>query len=86
VLSLRDYVRKNGFRSVIIALSGGIDSAAVTAIPATRSGRQRRGVSLPSACSSSIRRRRRRHGEAHRTRLSRGADPPMVDAFMDSLP
>src|SRR5258705_13778867 len=32
VVGLRDYVRKNGFRSVIIALSGGIDSSVVAAI------------------------------------------------------
>jgi NAD+ synthase (glutamine-hydrolysing) len=32
VLGLRDYVRKNGFHSVVIALSGGIDSALSTAI------------------------------------------------------
>ena len=32
VLGLRDYVRKNGFRSVVLGLSGGIDSAVVAAI------------------------------------------------------
>jgi NAD+ synthase (glutamine-hydrolysing) len=32
VLGLRDYVRKNGFRSVVIGVSGGIDSALSTAI------------------------------------------------------
>ena len=32
VLGLRDYVRKNGFQSVVLGLSGGIDSAVVAAI------------------------------------------------------
>jgi NAD+ synthase (glutamine-hydrolysing) len=32
VTGVRDYVRKNGFRSVILALSGGIDSALTAAI------------------------------------------------------
>src|SRR5205085_4973785 len=32
VLGLRDYVRKNGFRSVILGLSGGIDSTLVAVI------------------------------------------------------
>jgi len=32
VLGLRDYVRKNGFRSVVLGLSGGIDSAVVAAM------------------------------------------------------
>jgi NAD+ synthase (glutamine-hydrolysing) len=32
VLGVRDYVRKNGFRSVILALSGGIDSALTATI------------------------------------------------------
>ncbi len=32
VTGLRDYVRKNGFRSVILGLSGGIDSAVVAAM------------------------------------------------------
>ena len=34
VLGTRDYVRKNGFRSVILGLSGGIDSALVATIAA----------------------------------------------------
>jgi NAD+ synthase (glutamine-hydrolysing) len=34
VLGLRDYVRKNGFRSVILGLSGGIDSALTATIAA----------------------------------------------------
>jgi len=38
VLGTRDYVRKNGFRSVILGLSGGIDSALVATIAADAIG------------------------------------------------
>jgi NAD+ synthase (glutamine-hydrolysing) len=38
VLGTRDYVRKNGFRSVLLALSGGIDSALVATIAADAVG------------------------------------------------
>ena len=38
VTGLRDYVRKNGFRSVILALSGGIDSALTATIAADAVG------------------------------------------------
>lgn len=50
---LRDYVDKNGFRSVILGLSGGIDSALVAAIACDALGPERvHGVALPSAYSS----------------------------------
>ena len=38
VLGTADYVRKNGFRSVILALSGGIDSALTATIAADAIG------------------------------------------------
>jgi NAD+ synthase (glutamine-hydrolysing) len=53
VLGLRDYVGKNGFRSVILGLSGGIDSAVCAAIAADAIGADRVwGVSMPSKYSS----------------------------------
>ena len=53
VLGLRDYVGKNGFPSVILGLSGGIDSAVCAAIAADAIGAQNvHGVSLPSVYSS----------------------------------
>lgn len=53
VLGLRDYVEKNGFKSVILGLSGGIDSAVVATIAVDALGRDRVfGVSLPSKYSS----------------------------------
>ncbi len=53
VLGLRDYVEKNGFRSVVLGLSGGIDSAVSAAIAADAIGADRVwGVSMPSRYSS----------------------------------
>ena len=53
VLGLRDYVAKNGFSSVLLGLSGGIDSALVAAIACDAIGPGRvYGVSMPSAYSS----------------------------------
>ena len=40
VLGLRDYVRKNGFRQVVLGLSGGIDSAVVAAMAVDAFGAQ----------------------------------------------
>jgi NAD+ synthase len=53
MLGLRDYATKNGFRGLVLGLSGGIDSAltAVVAVDALGSGRVR-GVRLPSAITS----------------------------------
>ena len=53
VVGLRDYVEKNGFKSVALGLSGGIDSAVVAAIAVDALGKDRVfGVSLPSKYSS----------------------------------
>ena len=53
VLGTRDYVRKCGFRDVVIALSGGIDSALTAAIAAEAVGAGRvLGVLMPSPFSS----------------------------------
>ena len=53
VLGLRDYVEKNRFPSVVLGLSGGIDSSAVAAIAADAIGADRVfGVSMPSRYSS----------------------------------
>ncbi|MBV9595045.1 MAG: NAD+ synthase, partial [Actinobacteria bacterium] len=87
VLGLRDYVTKNGFRSVVIAMSGGIDSAVVAAIAADAVGGQNvYGVSLPSSYSSE-------HSRSDADELARriGARyrvipiAPMVDAFVGTL-
>ncbi len=53
VLGLRDYMRKCGFKSAVLGLSGGIDSALVACLAAAALGAENvRGVSLPSQYSS----------------------------------
>ena len=53
VLGTRDYIEKNGFPSVTLGLSGGIDSAVVAAIACDAIGGDRVfGVSMPSQWSS----------------------------------
>jgi len=53
VLGVRDYVQKNGFKSVVLGLSGGIDSAVCAAIAVDAIGSKNvLGVSLPSKYSS----------------------------------
>ncbi len=53
VLGTRDYVEKNGFTDVGVAVSGGVDSAIVAAIAADAVGAERvHGVLLPSRYSS----------------------------------
>lgn len=48
VLGLRDYVEKNGFKGVVLGVSGGIDSALCAAIGVDALGADRvRGVMLP---------------------------------------
>jgi NAD+ synthase (glutamine-hydrolysing) len=87
VTGLRDYVRKNGFRSVTLGLSGGIDSAVVASIAVDALGAENvHGVSLPSAYSSE-----HSKGDAYdlaeRTGCSIRTVPiaPMVDAFQSQL-
>ena len=53
VLGLKDFIGKNGMRSVILGLSGGIDSAVVAALAVDALGADRvYGVGLPSKWSS----------------------------------
>ncbi len=53
VLGIRDYVAKNGFTSVVIGLSGGVDSALVTALAVEALGAEHvTAVYLPSRFSS----------------------------------
>src|SRR5205823_1428498 len=52
-LGLTDYVEKNGFREVVVGVSGGIDSALVAALAAEALGPERvHCVSMPSQFSS----------------------------------
>ena len=53
VAGLRDYVRKNGFRDVVVGLSGGIDSALTAAIAVDALGPDAvRGITMPTRFSS----------------------------------
>ncbi len=53
VLGLRDYLHKCGFKSAVLGLSGGIDSALTAVLAVDALGKENvRGVSLPSQYSS----------------------------------
>ncbi|MDB6065899.1 MAG: nad+ synthetase [Pedosphaera sp.] len=53
VLGLKDYLHKCGFKSAVLGLSGGIDSALVACLAVAALGKENvRGVSLPSQFSS----------------------------------
>src|SRR4029079_13557675 len=53
VLGLRDYVTKCGFKSVVLGLSGGIDSALTAALAVAALGKDHVvGVAMPSRFSS----------------------------------
>ena len=87
VIGLRDYVSKNGFRSVVLGLSGGIDSALVAAIAVDAIGAKAvNGVAMPSNYSSD-------HSIedaqllADNTGIHFRITPiaPMVDAYLENL-
>ncbi|MFF3869543.1 NAD+ synthase [Micromonospora sp. NPDC001898] len=87
VLGLRDYVDKNRFPSVVLGLSGGIDSAVVAALSVDALGPDRVvGVSMPSQHSSE---HSRSDAEdlAKRTGLDYRVQPiqPMVDTYLANL-
>lgn len=53
VLGTKDYIRKNGFKKVVIGLSGGIDSSVVAAIAVDAVGKENViGISMPSQFTS----------------------------------
>ena len=84
VLGLGDYVRKNGFASVLMGLSGGIDSSLVGTIACDAVGPERvHGVSNPSAWSTEHSRSDAAE-LARRTGLQLDTVPiaPIVDAFL----
>ncbi|MGW5969017.1 NAD+ synthase [Streptomyces sp. NPDC055186] len=87
VTGLRAYVGKNGFESVLIGLSGGIDSALVAAIACDAVGPEHvYGVSMPSKYSSE-------HSKDDAAELARRTGlnyrtvsiEPMFDAYMGAL-
>jgi len=53
VLGIKDYVRKNGFREVVIGLSGGVDSSLVAALASDSLGKENvHGLFMPSRFTS----------------------------------
>jgi NAD+ synthase (glutamine-hydrolysing) len=87
VMGLRDYVGKNGFKSVVLGLSGGIDSALVAAIAIDALGAKRvNGVAMPSKYSS-------KHSVEDAQALADATGihfritpiAPMVDAYMNNM-
>jgi len=87
VTGLRDYAHKNGFASVVLGLSGGIDSSVVAALAVDALGAAAvHGVSMPSAYSSDHSRSDAAE-LADRTGLHYTVQPieAMVDAFVGQL-
>jgi NAD+ synthase (glutamine-hydrolysing) len=86
-LGLRDYVNKNGFREIVVGLSGGIDSALTAALAVEALGPDRvHGVSMPSGFSSEATR-----ADARRLGVSLGIEfrevpiDAIVGAFGEAL-
>jgi len=86
-LGLNDYVRKNGFKEIVVGVSGGIDSALVAALAAEALGPDRvHCVSMPSRYSSEGTR-----GDAQRLAEALGCEfreiaiEPMVERFLSAL-
>ena len=87
VVGLRDYVIKNNFPSVVLGLSGGIDSAVVAAIAVDAIGADRvHGIALPSKYSSD-----HSLGDAKQLAINTGVKyriieiEPMVQSFISNL-
>ena len=86
-LGLRDYVSKNGFREVVVGVSGGIDSAVTAALAVEALGPDRvHCVSMPSRYSSEeTRSDARRLAESLRCPFREIPIGAIVDGFGDAL-
>ncbi|MFV8572628.1 NAD+ synthase [Marinobacter sp. SBS5] len=87
VTGVRDYVNKNGFKSVVLGLSGGIDSALTLAVAVDALGKERvRAVMMPFRYTSSA---SLEDAEAQATAMGVQYDvfsiEPMYDVFMQTL-
>jgi NAD+ synthase (glutamine-hydrolysing) len=87
VTGLRDYVDKNGFRMVVLGVSGGIDSALVATLAADALGSERVvGVAMPSPHSSpESLADAQALAESLGIRLETIAIAPVVGAFEDAV-
>ncbi len=87
VLGVRDYVRKNGFKGVLLGLSGGIDSALTLAVAVDALGAECvEAVMMPYHYTAKIS-LEDAEAEAHALNVSYRVLPiaPMVEAFMATL-
>jgi NAD+ synthase (glutamine-hydrolysing) len=86
-LGLRDYLDKNGFREIVVGLSGGIDSALTAALAVEALGPERvHGVSMPSRFSSEATREdARRLGESLGIDFREVPIDPVVTRFDEAL-
>lgn len=87
VLGVRDYVNKNGFKSVVLGLSGGIDSAVTLAVAVDALGADRvRAVMMPFRYTAGM-----SIEDAELQARAMGVQydvfsiEPMYDAFMETL-
>jgi NAD+ synthase (glutamine-hydrolysing) len=87
VLGTRDYVRKNGFSSVVLGLSGGIDSALTLAIAVNALGAENvEAVSMPSRYTADISNDdARRQAKAMGVSYRRISIEPAFEAFLGML-
>src|SRR3989344_3074379 len=87
VLGVRDYVVKNGFKGVVIGLSGGIDSALTLCIAVDAVGAEQvEAVSMPSRYSAAMSiEDARAQAEALGVKLSTIPIEPMFEAFLGAL-
>ncbi len=87
LLGLRDYVGKNGFESVIIGISGGIDSALVACLAVDALGSQRVSCAImPSRYSSEATQSDARAlADALGIRVHEIAIEPVMDAYLTAL-
>lgn len=87
VTGVRDYVNKNGFKSTILGLSGGIDSALTLAVAVDALGADRvEAVMMPFRYTSDLS-KNDAEDEAERlgVRYQSLSIEPMYEAFMDTL-
>ncbi len=87
LLGLHDYVEKNGFGSVVLGLSGGIDSALVACLAADALGAERVNVAImPSPYSSSATQEDARMlAQALGLRAHELTIEPVMDAYSQTL-